>query len=270
MPSYGNLWREAMKEKASAQYSARTIDDAAERGFWHGFIPENGQMPLDDYAEPIRSTLSKLLKEHPADSILEIGPGWGNYTYLLAQACAHMTCVDISPDVLAYISRTCLAKGMRVETVPVKWEDYNGPKHDLVFAFNCFYRMMDLEGALQKIHETGSMYHIIGMTSGPEQEYFPLLERELGLSINYHRLDYIYILNALYQLGLDVNVTIVKLQKKYSFESFSVAMDHVCSRILSPEYDRQAVESLAGSYFTREQDGAYSYTHHFNAALLHW
>lgn len=43
-----------------------------------------------------------LTDKHP-DTILEIGPGWGNYTFMLAELCRELTCVDISPDVLRFL-----------------------------------------------------------------------------------------------------------------------------------------------------------------------
>ena len=97
---FNRLWEEAIT-LPDGSYSRRQTDDEAEREFWKGFMGRKRSYQRDDTAETVMEAVRKLLADCRTASILEIGPGWGNYTMELAKLCGRMTCVDISPEVLS-------------------------------------------------------------------------------------------------------------------------------------------------------------------------
>lgn len=101
-------------------------------------------------------------------SILEIGPGWGNYTMELAKICGRMTCVDISPEVLSYIDHAAREQEIRHVTGGCsKWETFSsGERYDVVLGYNCFYRMRSLEECFRKMNDTAEKMCIAGMNMG--------------------------------------------------------------------------------------------------------
>ena len=53
----------------------------------------------------------------PGHSVLEVGPGTGNYTLPVAQRCSEMVAVDSSPEMLQYLRKRLLQEGIfNVET----------------------------------------------------------------------------------------------------------------------------------------------------------
>lgn len=53
----------------------------------------------------------------PGHSVLEIGPGTGNYTVPVAQRCSEMVAIDSSPEMLQYLRKRLLQEGvLNVET----------------------------------------------------------------------------------------------------------------------------------------------------------
>ena len=108
------------------------------------------------------------------------------------------------------------------------------------------------------------------MTSGPERGYFKAMEKELGLRIRYTRLDYIVLVNVLYQLGIDVNVRIVDLETEYAYVSASAAAAKAARRILSEDYSMEDVERVVGRHLKKGEDGLFHYVHKFKAAVIHW
>lgn len=264
----GDLWRAAMRDRVGG-YSLRTIDDDAEQAFWRTFMGKKEGYAQDAYTVPILAAAEELLGEEEYDSILELGPGWGNYTFGLARHCRSMRCVDISSDVLDYIRRIGAERGLNIQTEQSKWENYSGAPAEAVFGYNCFYRMMDIEHCLSKFHQLGQ-FHIMGMTGGPEKGYYPALEQELGLVIGRRRLDYIYLANVLYQLGIDCNVRIIPGVRDYVYPTFEDSCADAFRVILTEDYDSDAVRNLLQRYVVREADGKWYYHHHFRAALLYW
>ena len=269
MPDFGDIWRSLQKE-SDGTISQRTADDDAERRFWKQYMRNCGDGGKDEYSIRILEEIKRILGDRYFSTITEIGPGWGNYTFDLAEMCDRLTCVDISSDVLDFVSKRGKELGLNIKTVCSKWEDYKVKQSDLVFGFNCFYRMQDIGSCLKKIDAAGSEIHMIGMTSGPEQPYYCDFEKKLGVKVKYDRLDYILLVNVLYQLGIDCNVRLIPLQRDYIFRSSKELVRSETRRILSDGYDTDAVLRILRKYYKRQEDGSYAYTHRFNAALIYW
>ncbi len=268
MPNFGDIWRD-LQNGWDGKPVARTVDDEVELRFWKPYIHYKGPEGIDQYSRRIWGTVEDILGDRFFDSIVEIGPGWGNYTLDLASRCEQLTCVDMSADVLRHIANMAKQSGANVRTARSKWEDYKGKKSGMVFGFNCFYRMSEIEVCLQKIDRLGD-FHVIGMTSGPERQYYKALEKELGLRIRSSRLDYIVLVNVLYQLGLDVNMRIVDLERDYVFSSVEAAARNASRKILSDGYSMDDVSRVVGKYLKKGDDGLYHFLHRFKAALIYW
>jgi SAM-dependent methyltransferase len=270
LEDFNQRWQEAIRQE-DGSYSPRTESDAEERRFWADFIEQKTAYEPDPYSLPIAAFVTALLRENNIQSVLELGPGWGNYTIPIARACPQVSCVDISPDVLDYINRTLDKEGLPgADSYCVKWEDFDAPRRfDAVFAYNCFYRMRDIESCLRKLDLYGEKLHIIGMTSGPEQLFYREMEQELGLSIRYHRFDYIYLTNLLYGLGIDVNCKIIPLEKAYRYDTMEEVLRRETGRINDACYSEAKVRKILERHFRWER-GAFQFIHAFKAAVLYW
>lgn len=270
LEDYNELWQRAIRQE-DGSYSPRTESDEAERSFWSSFMGSKNAYEPDPYSLPIAAFVTELLQNYQISSVLEIGPGWGNYTFPIAKACKELTCVDISPDVLGFIKRMAEKEDLsNIETVCSKWEDYeNREPAEAIFAYNCFYRMRDLRSSLQKINDSADRLCVIGMTSGPEQPFLKDFEKELGLDIRYDRLDYIFLTNILYSMGIDVNCRILNLEKEYAYDTLEEMVRRETGRIKSKKFDSGEVQGILERYFHME-DGKYRFHHHFKAAVLFW
>jgi len=269
LPPAGDIWRE-LQRRWGGDENRRVTDDEAERRFWKHYMNMQGQNGPDAYSARIWDCVKGILGERYYSSIIEIGPGWGNYTFNLAECCRDLTCVDISPTILRYIRETGIEHGFQIHTENIKWEDYGGKPSEVVFGFNCFYRMKNIEDCLAKIDRLGTGLRIIGMTSGPEQEFLVDFEKELGLPVRYNRLDYIVLLNVLYQIGIDCNVRIVDLKKDYVFPSTDAAARKFAGRIMTPNYDTECLKRIMRRYLRKGEDGMLHYTHCFKGAVIYW
>lgn len=193
---FETLWREELKNQ-KGEYSPRMTDDEVERDFWRRFMGKREHYVQDDWAVKMSEAVRGILKGYAPETILEIGPGWGNFTADLTGCCRRVTCVDISPDVLGFLKRALRKEGRpEIETVCSKWEDFVPKKrYDAVFGYNCFYRMLDLKECILRINNTAEKICVMGMGTG---------ERRI----------YIYFVNMLFQLGIAANVLAVPLDQE--------------------------------------------------------
>ena len=218
LPDVNELWAAARLEENGA-LSLRSADDRAEEAYWRHVISGFSRHAPDRYSREILDAALAVMRPYAPRTLLEIGPGWGNYTLDFAERMDKVTCVDISGDVLDFIQDAGRRAGLEnIRTVHEKWEAFQPEeKADVVFGFNCFYRMPDLKEALRKVNDAAKTLCVVGMTSGPEQPYYRDFAQEMGLNVRFDRQDYIHLQLALYQLGIDPNVRTVPLVYALSF-----------------------------------------------------
>ncbi|WP_159882133.1 class I SAM-dependent methyltransferase [Paenibacillus puerhi] len=265
------LWLEGMRDW-NGKLPERMTDDGQEEAFWQGYVEgRGGEQPiaLDEYAGPIREELVGLM--NPDDTALEIGPGWGNYTFAAASAVKRLVCVDSSRSVLAYLEkeagRQCLSN---MEYIHAKWEEHQlRESYDVVFGVNCFYRMADIDEALIRINDSARRLAVLGLTGGPEKPHYTEIRERLGCRIKFQRRDYIHLLAMLYELGIDANCRMLELERIYWYDTEEELFKSNLRSILDEEYDRRTAEAILRRHVI-EQDGRLAYPHRFKAALLYW
>lgn len=265
--NFKQLWNEGMKDW-NGNLPERMIDDDKEEAFWQTYIPQKSNA-LDDYASSIRAELLRFLE--PGDHVLEIGPGWGNYTFAAAEKASMLTCVDSSSSVLDYLQEETRRRGFHhTQFIRAKWEEYEPQdRYDVVFGINCYYRMQDIDRALLNMNNAAKRLAIVGLTSGPEKPHLLEIHRQLGYKVKFQRRDYIYLTNMLYELGIDVNCKIMELERVYRYNSEEQLIKSNLAAVLDAGYDRKAAEAILHQ-FVKEKDGSYFYPHRFKAALLYW
>ncbi|WP_046173443.1 class I SAM-dependent methyltransferase [Domibacillus indicus] len=268
---YIELWKERRKEW-DGTLSSRMTNDKEEEDFWASFIEKKkrtGGDPVNSYAHRIQEALFELLQPH--DRVLEIGPGWGNYTFRTAAHVEQLTCVDSSESVIDFLRKETENRQLHnISFLCEKWEQLTVKQHyDAVFGINCFYRISDIGEAVMKMNRAASRIAIAGMTSGPEKPHYLDLYREQGYSIKFRRRDYIHLQNILYQLGIMANCKIIELPRVAAYPSYEALIQDNVSKILTRDYNRQKVEQALNRYVI-EKDGQYEYPYTFHAALLYW
>lgn len=129
--------------------------------------------------------------------------------------------------------------------------------------------MQDIEQALINMNNTARRLAIVGVTSGPEKPHLWDLHHELGYKVKFGRRDYIYLLNLLYEMGIDANCRIINLQRMNRYSSEEQLINQNLDVILNDEFDKQAAKDILFRYVKKENE-EFVYPHHFKAALLYW
>ncbi|MCL2616603.1 MAG: class I SAM-dependent methyltransferase [Defluviitaleaceae bacterium] len=265
----GDAWRASMRYPFG-EYSDRVRDVAVEKEFWYRAAQQRQSTEPDPYSLVIADMICKLLtEERGIQSIIELGSGWGNYTFRLAQLCSKLTCVDISQDNLNYLRQMAYNRGLpEIEAVCCEWEDYVTHFCDAVVAYNCFYRMKSIEDCLLKIDRCAKKLCIIGMNESPEQPFLPILEQELGLPVRYTRLDYRHLKIILRDLGIQATMLEIPNERVYVYKNMEALMA-VAARYIQVAFDKDAVRGILDRYY-RVSDGELVCRHTFRSGLLVW
>ncbi|MFJ8235660.1 rRNA adenine N-6-methyltransferase family protein [Ureibacillus sp. NPDC094379] len=259
------LWQEGMHDW-HGKMPERMENDVLEEAFWQQSIAKKIIRQTDEHAKPTFEAIQHYIS--PEDEVLEIGPGWGNYTFPLQAIAKKVTCVDSSEAVLDYLNM-CFQDEQNVEYVHAKWELADVKAHDIVLGVNCFYRMYHMVDTLKKMNALAKKRAIIGMTTGPIQPHYEVLHNQFGYDIKYPRRDYIQIVNMLYQLGIFADCQMLKLERTYHYATKEQLISAQSKKILTEQFDPQHVEESLKPFIKVDTEG-YHYTHTFYAAIISW
>ncbi|WP_332649841.1 class I SAM-dependent methyltransferase [Lysinibacillus sp. 54212] len=258
-------WQEGMLDW-SGNMPERMVDDSLEEAFWSQSMKKKKYKQTDAYAKTIYESMRRHIPK--GASIIEIGPGWGNYTFPLYADADSLTLVDGSQSVLAYLKQYFKEQDP-IQFVLGKWEEVDLKPHDVIVGVNCFYRMYEMNQTLLKMNALAKKRAIIGMTTGPIQPHYEVLDKKYGYDIKYPRRDYIEIINMLYQLGIYGDCEMIKLERTYRYETMEELLHVQSKKILSDTYDLAHVEESLQP-FIAYHDGQYEYRHTFYAAIISW
>lgn len=272
---YNKLWADSLKQE-DGNYPERIRNDEVEKKFWKEFIKKKVQYKQDENAKIVMKEVEKILAEYKLENILEIGPGWGNYTLELSKHCEQLTCLDLSEDILTYIKKVTQTMGINnIDTINSKVEDVDVThQYDGVFGYNCFYRIKDLKDCLKKIDSMSRKISIVGMGMGETPQYYKEMEEKIGVQIQHEKKDYIHFVNILYSMGVDPNVKVIPLEKEVVYSTWEELIINETTRLKDPKMilanNRDLIEEILKQYFKEDEEGKIRWKYKFRGALIYW
>lgn len=268
--SYEKQWLDLMKGE-DGSFNQRVLEDKCEKAFWENYLKNIGNTEGDAYAELIRAEVLRLLGDKAYASILEVGPGWGNYTFSLARRCECLTCLDMSSDILDFIGEKAKAQGLfNIERIEKKLEDFEQTGvFDVVFAYNCFYRIRAIKKALKKIDAMAKDICIIGMNSQLDRPSFIDFEKKLGLKVRRSRLSHELLAGILGEMGIEAQTRLIRMPRHYGFQTLDEAVAFEKGCILSPIEDEDAIRSVVAAHYLPRGQG-FTCQHEMVAGLVYW
>lgn len=267
MTDFNRQWAEQVAQSSSE----RMNDDQAEQDFWKAFMKRKTSYAPDESSRQVLAWMLPLLKEHQVESVLEFGPGWGNYTIDLAKHCRELDCVDISQDVLDFILKIGHEESCNnIGIIHSKWETFiPRRKYDLVFGYNCFYRQADLADCFRRMNDAANKLCIAGMNTGLAPQWAHELE-EAGYSVKWEWKDYFYFVGTLYQMGIDPNVTILPFTKTLSYPDKETLVQEECARLAPGCAISDSAEEILCRHFLQKENGSWQAKLFFRSGIVWW
>ena len=260
----GDRWRSRLL-RPDGVMSPRVRSLQTERAFWHD---RAGRVQRDAYADRVWEGLLQVIGDRKIDSVLEIGPGWGNYTLPLARRFPMVTCVDVSPDNLQALRRETAAMGRPIDTICGTWEMAETEPHDLVFGYNCLYRLEEPELFLLKMQETGRKLCVIGMNEPPELPWLPGLQ-QAGLSVHYTRQGCRELQEVLDSIRIRGRVVDIPNFRTCRYPDREALLQRAEGFLLEP-CSREKLLDILLAYHRQLPDGSLQCDYPFTSQLLVW
>jgi ubiquinone/menaquinone biosynthesis C-methylase UbiE len=263
--NFEKRWQEGIKDW-NGKIPERMINDQMEESFWSDYLNKKRERSPDDYSYPLQEAILENIGEE--DKVVEIGPGWGNYTFPLLEKAKELSVVDSSKSVLDFLSQKAGDQSFRAHKT--KWEDFkSGESFDVVIGVNCFYRMFEIKKAILNMNRYAERLCIIGMTTGPLPPHYERLKNQYGYHIKHPRRDYIDLLHLLYECGIYADCKLVPLMRKTVYPSREEAIREGSKKVLFTEPHSKHVEETLTPYL-KEVGRGFVYEQPFHGALLMW
>lgn len=233
----------------------RKLDDELERRFWLNLAPRyTKEYNLNNDTPLLAEALSKRIEK--GSTVLEIGPGSGNFTLLMAKYVRKIIGVDFSSAMLSELSARAKAESItNIELVNAKWEDYTPTeKVDYIVSVNSLYRIKDMQSALMKMYD--SVNKGVILLRSIQRPYFYELYKELNLDCDVC-LDYQLLPMYFWQQDIHADVEFLNYNKKRNFiDSNAVEIEmqaDLGTEVYSANYIR-IMDALA-KYSVNVEDG---------------
>lgn len=167
----------------------------------------------------------ELLAPQSEWTVLDVGSGPGTLAIPLAARVRRVTCVDFSPAMLALAEKRARQEGLgNLATVRASWTDdwqaLGIVPHDVVIAARSL-SVRDIVPALRRLHAYGLHRRVVVDRVGPGP-FDPAAFAAVGRPMR-RGPDYIYTLNALYQLGFYARLDYVYGERDRCYKDLEAA-----------------------------------------------
>lgn len=261
------FWRDGMRA-ADGRYAERVCSDQAESLFWESLAPNYDQRStLFDYAPKTIDTIQRLLGDN-INSLIEIGPGTGRFTLPMAKKVSRLTAIDFSEHMLSRLDYKLRESGIRnVRCIHGKWEDTLVEPADGVVAVNAIYRMWDIRLSIRKMNKAAKKRVVLVWTQ--QRSIFDDLYKKVNWNGCGTKLDYMYLLPLLYEMGIDANVEWMKVDRPTRFNNEIELRDSLYSQLPEQYWEKPEVLRYLQDHVI-EQKGCLYFKSHPRIVFISW
>jgi SAM-dependent methyltransferase len=174
------------------------------------------------------NTFIEILAPRPSWSILDMGCGGGTLALPLSHRVKEITAVDYSDRMLEMLSAQIQRRKIKnINAIKASWTDDWTAKGidscDIAIASRSL-SVDDMEDAIAKLNNAARMgvYISTVVGDGPfDRGIFGVIGRELIQAV-----DYIYLYNLLYQMGIHANISFIKEETTRTFDDIEAAAQY--------------------------------------------
>lgn len=213
---FNKVWQETMGWN-SIESDDRKSNDAVEQAFWDKIAPlYTKEYNLNNDTDLLKEKM--LAKIDNGGSVLEIGPGTGNFTVFLAKKASHVLGIDFSYAMIRELQKRLLEEKIyNVQLHQGKWEEYDiKSSYDYIVSVNSLYRIQDMEYALTKMYACCNKGLIIVRTI--QRPFLYEIYKKYGIDVK-ECLDYQLMPILFWKNGIHADVEYVKYNKKVFYKS---------------------------------------------------
>jgi SAM-dependent methyltransferase len=216
----------------------------------------------------------KIMEPQSDWTVLDMGCGGGTLALPLASKVREITAVDFSDRMLGLLSNEIQKRDIsNVKTVKASWGDDWFKKgiglYDVAVASRSL-SVDDVEDAITKLNHASRkrVYISTVVGDGPfDRRIYDAVGRDLIPAV-----DYIYIYNLLYQMGIQANITFIHEETRKTFGDIDAAGDYMKWMLhdMTPEEEQKLAEYVSKNMLMKGGRKVFDYHKAFKWAIIWW
>jgi SAM-dependent methyltransferase len=257
-------WQDNISTKALWDKRADSFDKRINR------VKEGEPRDKDDYI----SRMLDRIEVQPDWTVLDIGCGPGTLAIPLAEKAQSVTALDISSEMLKHLKINTEKKGLdNIKYINADWKEAfdagQVEHHDVVVASRSL-----MSGDMQK-----ALSYIVNTADKTAYLTFPVVHLPLDFTV-YQAIGrghkkhppYVYLLNMLYQMGVNANVEVLFSKVKVQFPSIDEAVADLQWRTdtFTPEEKIKVQASLVKNLIWDKATSSFTHEGKSQWALIWW
>jgi SAM-dependent methyltransferase len=210
------------------------------------------------------------------DTVLDMGAGTGRFAVPIARHVAHVSALEPSAGMVAYLERGMADAGLsNYSVVRRRWEDVEVgrdiPVHDVVFASNSL-GFDDLAAGLKKLDAAARRaVHLLWFAGNERHQMDAELLRRLGRDGRERFTpDYLFIVNVLHAMGIYANVSVERATIRQFFDSPDDAVAWWCDRSDISSSEVEVLRAYFAETLDATGDGRFATTRKGWRARIWW
>jgi ubiquinone/menaquinone biosynthesis C-methylase UbiE len=208
------MWLETLESKDEFSCK-RAFDDEVEKEFWKDYSEEYDKKPsLYEYCPETLDKIIDIIGKNK--KVIEFGAGTGQFTIPMAKNQKNIIAVDFSCDMINKLEQK-MGEINNIELVHGKIEDVSSYKAQAIYGVNCIYRIQDMKQAITKMMNMASEKILFVWTM--QRNKYDSITNSTDKKGILRKQEYIHIINLLYDMGIDCNLEIMKVNKNIVIEN---------------------------------------------------
>lgn len=207
------MWLETLESKDEFNCK-RAFDDEVEKEFWKNYSEEYDKKPsLYEYCPETLDKIIDIIGKNK--NVIEFGAGTGQFAIPMAKNQKSIIAVDFSRDMLNKLELK-IGEISNIKLIHGKIEDVSPYEVQAIYGVNCIYRIQDMKQAITKMMNMASE-KVLFVWTMQRNKYDSIINSTDKKGI-LRKQEYIHIVNLLYDMGIDCNLEIMKVNKNIVIE----------------------------------------------------
>ncbi|HEV2786586.1 MAG TPA: class I SAM-dependent methyltransferase [Solirubrobacteraceae bacterium] len=218
--------------------------------------------------------LRRLLRlSDTSSSVLDVGAGTGRFALALAGAFGHVTVVEPSEAMLAFLTRRAEQLGVtNLTTIQARWEDADAEPADVVFSSFVLALVPEAVPFLAKLEAAARRRVLLYLGTFSADALLDPLWRHFHGAPRAPGASYLDARAVLREMGIEPAVKVVEIPNRKRFATIDDAVEHYRDALLVPDTPevRDELAQLLGAWLFGRRGSLRAPLRATPAAILEW
>jgi SAM-dependent methyltransferase len=269
---WNSMWRDAQVASPWSKESRKELWEKKADGFNDRILRVKSEASTSNDKDNYIDNMLQRIYVEPDFTVLDIGCGPGTLTILLAKKTKTVTGLDIAAQMLKHLKDNAAQEHLNnISYINADWDDAISSNlvepHDVVVASRCLHPV-DIKSSFARLSSIArhSVYVTVPVVHLPfDWEIYRVIGRN-----HVKHPSYIYIINALFQMGIQANLEILYSRVKINFATIEQVIEDLQWRTTPfTETEKAKLTRYVEDKFA-EQNGSFTHEGKSKWALIWW